>query len=95
MTNIRKSPAVPDECEQEQRREAAQSRLEELKAQQELGRYIVGMVIEDSEEQGKIRVKMLALPGYCGPEMNMDRSLAESLHKSLGEYLRTGQRQER
>ncbi len=60
-----------------------------------LDSYIVGLVVEDSQEAGKIRVKLLGLPGSCGPELNMDRSLAEDLHRTLGQYLETGQRQEK
>jgi hypothetical protein len=88
------TPPVLTEYELEEKAQAAKGRVEELRASQELSRMCMGILVEPSqEEQGRVRVKFLALPGYCGPELNITRDLAESLHELLGKYLTTGERQ--
>ena len=56
---------------------------------------IVGLLVEKSKEnKGGVRIKFLGLPGDCGPELNLDKSLALALHRFHGQHLETGEKQE-
>lgn len=54
-----------------------------------LSRMIVDTLVEDSkDEAGKVRIKFLAVPGGCGPEITIARGLATTLRDKLHEYLK-------
>lgn len=92
-------PQFVSEEEKEARRErAAQAR--EMHAYQDLCDSIIvdvevygsrpdkGVVVNiPAQNEPQVQVKFLAIAGGCGPAFTMPRSLAEALHKKLGEYL--------
>jgi hypothetical protein len=85
------TPPVLTEYQLVEKAEAAKGRLEELRASQEISRMCMGVIVESSQEGPGVRVKFLALPGYCGPELVIDRGLVGTLHELLGKYLATGE----
>jgi len=58
---------------------------------------VMGMIVEDAvcDDARKVRIKFLGLPGECGPELILPRSLVAELKSMLTDYLQTGVRQAR
>ena len=63
--------------------------VEEVKAGRTLDNYCMGVEVGQSAESDKVRIKFLGLPGHCGPELNVDLSLALDLRDKLIALLST------